>query len=457
MESSNPVSSGHDVARHLLDTYFKTNTYPFTRHHIDSYDQFMSKDMGTIIKSENPLIILKDRIEGTDQYVYKVEVFVGGQDGAALKFGVPTVTLQQGQETRLLFPNEARLRNLTYAATVYADMYVKITYTQMERNTPVSTVLDPVLFPEFPLFKLPIMLHSRYCVLHNKPKEFLEQAGECPQDHGGYFIVDGGERVIVTRQEQAFNTLYITKQENDDKISLYANINCFSPETRKRSFVSFGVLKSNGAIVMNLPFVRKAMPLFVIFRAMGIQSDEDICRTIFPDFESDEAKTLMPLLEPSMSHAFPFLTKYSALNFIKVFVKNPSIARVLDILYNQAFSHIVNQPGARVQYLGQCVRKLLRVHVGLENPTDKDDIRNQRCLVSGFSTQLLFQDIYRQWMKSQRCQSECHHYGMILPAKTPRTLRRTYKSKTCGAVCAGPWGIYAECGAWEVRECLWMG
>ncbi len=399
MESSSPVSSGHDVARHLLDTYFKTNTYPFTRHHIDSYDQFMSKDLGTIIKSENPLIILKDRIDGTDQYVYKVEIYVGGQDGSALKFGVPTVSLQQGQETRLLFPNEARLRNLTYAATVYADMYVKLTYTQMERNTPVSTVLDPVLFPQFPLFRIPIMLHSRYCVLHNKPREFLEQAGECPQDHGGYFIIDGGERVIVTRQEQAFNTLYVTKQENDDKISLYANINCFSPETRKRSFVSFGVLKKNGAIVVNLPYVRKAMPLFVVFRAMGIQSDEDICRTIFPDFESDEAKALLPLLEPSVSHAFPFMSKYAALNFIKVFVKNPSVARVLDILYNQAFSHIENQPGARVQYLGQCVRRLLRVSAGLEQDTDKDDTRNQRCLVSGFSTQLLFQDIYRQWLK----------------------------------------------------------
>lgn len=400
MESGGAISSGHEVARHLLDTYFKTNAYPFTRHHIDSYDQFLSKDLGLIIKNENPILILKDRIGDTDFYKYKVEIFVGGQEGNELRIGVPTLTLQGGKETRLLFPNEARLRNLTYALTVYANILVKVTYTdEIIGGVPREMQLDPVIFVDQPLFRIPAMLHSRYCVLHNKPKEFLEQAGECPQDHGGYFIVDGGERVIVSRQEQAFNTLYVTKQECDPKISLYATISCFSPETRRTKRVSIAMDKTTGALQVMLPFVRMPVPLFVLFRALGVQSDKDIMKMIFPDIESAEAKILMDLLEPTVDQAYPYLTKYSAIQFIKVFTKGFSEATVLDIIYNQTFTHVENRPGARIQYLGQIVRKILRVASGLEPSTDKDNTRNQRCLVSGFSTQMLFQDIYKQWKK----------------------------------------------------------
>ncbi len=403
MDSGGTISSGHEVARHLLDTYFKTNAYPFTRHHIDSYDQFLSKDLGLIIKNENPILVLKDRIGDTDFYKYKVEIFIGGQEGNQLMIGTPTVTLQGGKETRLLFPNEARLRNLSYASTVYANILVKITYTEdVVAGVPKEMALDPVIFEKFPLFRVPIMLHSRYCVLHNKPKEFLEQAGECPQDHGGYFIIDGGERVIVSRQEQAFNTLYVRRQgcdSSNNDISIYATISCFSTETRRTKRVSFVMDRKTGAIRVTLPFVRTPIPLFILFRALGIQTDKDIIQTVFPDMESDEAKILMDMLEPSVNEAYPYLTKYSAIQFIKVFTKGFSEATVLDIIYNQTFTHVENQPGARVQYLGQIVRKILRVAAGLESETDKDNTRNQRCLVSGFSTQMLFQDIYKQWKK----------------------------------------------------------
>jgi DNA-directed RNA polymerase II subunit RPB2 len=400
MESVGAISSGHDVARHLLDTYFKTNSYPYTRHHIDSYDQFLSKDLGLIVKNENPILILKERIGDTDFYKYKVEIFVGGQEGNQLLIGLPTITLQGGKETRLLFPNEARLRNLTYSSTVYANILVKVTYTEeVIAGVPREMVLDPVIYEKHPLFRIPVMLHSRYCSLHNKPKEFLEQAGECPQDHGGYFIIDGGERVIVSRQEQAFNTLYITKQNSDPKISFYSTISCFSQETRRTKRVSFAIMKDTGAIKVMLPFVRTPVPLFVLFRALGIQTDKDIVQSIFPDLESAEAKMLMDLLEPSVKDAFPFLTKYSAIQFIKVFTKGFAESTVLDIIYNQTFTHVENQPGARIQYLGQVIRKILRVVAGLESETDKDSTRNQRCLVSGFSTQMLFQDIYKQWKK----------------------------------------------------------
>ena len=217
-----------EISRRLLDKYFRTVPYPYTRHHIDSYDQFLQQDLVNIIRSHNPILILKDLIdESTNTYKYKVEIYVGGKDGTQIEIGTPTVSLQNTDEVRVLYPNEARLRNLTYCSTVYANIVVEIAYTTKVGQTFTKIDLSPPIgtFNKWPLFKIPIMLHSRYCILHNKPNDFLREAGECPYDNGGYFIVDGAEKILVTRQEKAFNTLYITPQ-NDLKVAVYASIEC---------------------------------------------------------------------------------------------------------------------------------------------------------------------------------------------------------------------------------------
>jgi DNA-directed RNA polymerase II subunit RPB2 len=391
-----------ELARSLIDRYFRTMSYPYTKHHIDSYDQFIQKDLISFIQSQNPITNFKDLIDDkTRTYRYKVEVYVGGQDGTTIEIGTPTVSLQNTEEVRLLFPNEARLRNLTYSSTVYADILVKITYSEKTpQGAIVSKDISPELFTKFPLFKIPIMLHSRYCILNNKPKEFLQEAGECPYDHGGYFIIDGAEKVLITRQEQAFNTLYITPQERDPKIRTYATISCLSPKTRIVKRISFSILRNNETIHIVLPFVRKSIPIFILFRALGFESDEEIIRFIFPDMESDEAKFLMQKLHPSIVEAHPFLNTYTSIQYIKLLTKGFSEAHVLDIIRNQFFIHMSNDPTTQATFLGECVRRILRVDEGFDKKTDKDDTRNQRCLVSGFLIQQLFNNVYKLWTKA---------------------------------------------------------
>jgi DNA-directed RNA polymerase II subunit RPB2 len=396
-----------ELSRSLIDRYFRTVPYAYTRHHIDSFDQFLQQDLISIIKSQNPILILKDLInEKTNTYKYKVEIFIGGEDGMAIEIGTPTISLQNTDEVRVLFPNEARLRNLTYASQVYADIIVKITYT-----TATGQVLDlsppKETFHKWPLFKIPIMLHSRYCILNSKPKEFLREVGECPFDNGGYFIIDGAEKVLITRQEQAFNTLYITPQ-TDPKVSVYASISCMSAETRQVKRIAFALMRqvekekfnTPATIQVSLPFVRKTIPLFVLFRALGFQSDEEILKMIFPNFESPEAKLLLPKLHPSIIEGFPFLNTYMAVQYIKTLTKGFSIAHVLDIIKNQLFIHMPNDSSAQALFLGDCVRKILRVSEDYDSKTDRDDTRNQRCLTSGFLVQELFNNSYKLWVKA---------------------------------------------------------
>jgi DNA-directed RNA polymerase II subunit RPB2 len=208
------------LATELIHTFFTSQSNPLVRHHIDSYDQFVRNDIKAILKSNNPLLIYKNPKDtsgevGSSKYKYKTEIYFGGLDGEQVFIGTPTIALNNGEDVRILYPNEARLRNLTYASTVYADIDVHVTYTVFTADGLKSTVYELPTITQYELFKIPIMLHSKYCLLHNKTKEFLTQAGECHYDSGGYFIVDGAEKVLITRQEQAFNTLYITKQDNE--------------------------------------------------------------------------------------------------------------------------------------------------------------------------------------------------------------------------------------------------
>jgi DNA-directed RNA polymerase II subunit RPB2 len=438
--------------RRILDIYFKTNAYPYTRHHIDSYDQFLQKDLQLVIKSQNPIIILKDLIPNTNQYKYRVEINVGGTDASGIYIGSPTVSLQGSDEVRLMYPSEARLRNLTYASTVYADMHVKIIMNRLEGNTIVTEAPIEIMEPRFALFRIPIMLHSRYCVLHKKPKIFLQEVGECVYDHGGYFIIEGGEKVLVSIQEQAFNTLYTNLQNNDPDYSAYATITCFSPKTRITKRVSFGVDKKTGAIKVSIPFIRAPIPLFVLFRALGVQPDQDIVETIFPDLESPEAQLLLPHLISSVSDAYPFLTSYSAVQFMKTFTKGYSEAHVLDILHNQLFVHVDDQPGARVQTLGNYVRQLLRLVAGIDDATDKDNTRNQRCLVSGFSTQMLFQGIYALWVKTAalvidkeynfnpKLYQGINFQNIFASSNLPRMFAQGYITEALTKAFRGKWG-----------------
>jgi DNA-directed RNA polymerase II subunit RPB2 len=401
-----------ELSRSLIDKYFRTQTYPYTRHHIDSYDQFLQQDLINIIKARSPILILKDLIDkATNTYKYKVEIYVGGQDGTAIEIGTPTISLQNTEEVRVLYPNEARLRNLTYASTVYADIIVKITYTYKEDGLLKEADLSPSedTFQKWPLFKLPIMLHSRYCILHSKPKEFLREVGECPYDNGGYFIVDGAEKILITRQESAFNTLYITPSSKDkEKVEWIASIQCLSAKTRQVKRVLLRMMRhvelekqtKYSTIQVALPFVRLPIPLFVLFRAIGFQSDEEIIKFIFPDFESPEAKLLMPKLQPSIIEGFPFLNTRTAVEYIKTLTKGFSVEHVLDIIRNQMFIHMPNDPTSQATFLGDCVRQLLRVSEGFDNRTDRDDTRNQRCLASGFLIQELFNNSYELWRKA---------------------------------------------------------
>ena len=401
-----------DKAPAMLQTYFAEFPNRFlSQHHIESYEAFVFREMPEIIHSENPITILKEPIDAKKgQYVYKVEMYIGGNvptpGDLSIDIGAPTVSLDNGKTSRRMFPNEARIRNLTYAVTVQADILIHITITDPKTG---EQRFHELVFEKYTLFKLPIILRSKLCATHSASPALLTEMGECRNDQGGYCIIDGSEKVLITRQEQAFNSVYIAiKPPNDHEVATYASVICQHPLTKQTRRVTLyrlhghitSVHKYEGVIRMSIPFVKGTIPLFVVFRALGVETDKDIVRMILPDVDASVTKSMENTLIASIHDAWNISTTVQAIEFIKTLTSGFIVEHVLNIMNEYLFSHVPNRPLARAQYLAEIVRKMIRVEMSLEQPTNRDDIRNQRLLSTGTLLRGLFRDCWKDWKKA---------------------------------------------------------
>jgi DNA-directed RNA polymerase II subunit RPB2 len=413
-ESTKPASIA-DKAPAVLQRYFEHSNTFLTQHHITSYEACVFREIPDTILSENPLVILKKPLDTSKArnynspltaFKYRTEIYVGGPatqpEDLAMDVGNPIITLDDGKTIRRMFPNEARLRNLTYASQFRADILIRTTFSDVVDGEFVSKEPVELTIPNFPLFKLPILLRSKLCATHESTQQLLQEMGECRNDQGGYFIVDGAEKVLITRQEQAFNTVFVQlKPANDLITKTYASVVCQHPVTKRTGRVSLFRLHQrdqveDGAIRVSIPQIMGAIPLFVVFRLLGIESDEEIVRMIVPDGNTLSENSLIA----SIHDAFPVTTQALAIEFIRTLTKGFITESVLDIFHEQMFSHVPDKPMAKAQYLAEIVRKMLAVEQGKEPVPNRDDIRNQRLLPTGVLLRGLFAESWKLWKKS---------------------------------------------------------
>ena len=377
----------------VLERYFKQDCV-LTRHHIDSYEQCMFNEIPTIIHAANPLVFLKEQI-GDGVFAYRVEIFIGGDvakpEELALTVSPPVVALDGGRTVRRMFPNEARLRNLTYYSQFSADILIRVTFSRKEGDKFVSEVKEAPLIKGFPLFRMPILLRSRLCATGGADPVALHEMGECYNDYGGYFVIGGAEKVLITREEQAFNSLYVRKMPEGDDNLAYASVVSLHPETKQTRRVALFVQK-RGEIRVAIPMVRGSFPVFILFRALGVETDEEIVRFIFP-----EASPLEDALIPSIHDAYPILNRFLAIKYIMSLTKGFTEAHVLDIIQNLLLPHVPDEPQARALYLAEMVRESLTSAAGLRDDTNRDDMRNQRFLTTGTLVRELFNGAWKDW------------------------------------------------------------
>ena len=373
----------------LLDTYIDNTPNYLVKHHIDSYDSFWLEQLTEYLREKNPIQILKEPNDTNTDYLLKAKLYIGGKEGDKVYYGKPM--LYDDENVHYMYPNEARLRNMTYGFSIHVDVLVE--YSIDQEGTPVNTttMLNKILLGRFP-----IMLQSKMCLLYGLDRHLREQMGECKNDPGGYFIIGGKEKVIVPQEKFGDNMLYV-KDNFNEKYSHSAEIRSVSEKSSKPirttavRLVTPTSNSSNNNIVVQIANIRKPMPLFIVMRALGIISDKDIMSSCILNSNED----IRELLIPSVHDAGMIFTKETALNYMAGFTKQKSVQQVLYLLSDFFLAHIGEtnyyQKGC---YLGYMVYKLLRVYTNKEPSTDRDHFKYKRIETSGHSIGELFNEYY---------------------------------------------------------------
>jgi len=395
--SNNSPVDVFNISWNIIDKYFKENPYNLVSHHLDSYNEFFNKGIFQVFAENNPFRFLEDieKIEGKHNR-NECLLYLGGKSGTGIYFGKPVI--YDDNHIHLMYPNDARLRNMTYGITIHYDVDVEFIFyegdTKIERNISMSKIY---------LGKFPIMLHSNMCILKGMATGARFNVGECKNDFGGYFIIDGKEKVIVSQEKFADNMLYVRDYKEGELYSHSAEIRSVSEDTSKPirttsvKIVAPSTTYSNNQIVVNIPNVRKPIPLFILMRALGVESDKAIIEFCLLDLEKN--KSYIDLFIPSIHDANKVFNQITALEFIKTFTKRQTVTTVLDILMNYFLAHVgVTNFIDKAYFVGHMVYKMLRVFTKDDIPTDRDNFKFKRVELSG----TLIYDLFREYYLTQK-------------------------------------------------------
>jgi DNA-directed RNA polymerase II subunit RPB2 len=403
--SNDKLNNETNISWKLIDKYFKDNPSNLVAHHLESYNNFLNKGINRIFRENNPIrFIERENEKDADKLMNKNEclLYLGGKDGTKIYFGKPII--YDDNKSHYMYPNDARLRNMTYGITIHYDVEVDFIYYVNEERKEESMTFHKIYLGRFP-----IMLQSDLCILQSFNKEVRFNMGECRNDYGGYFIVDGKEKVIVSQETFADNMLYIRKNKSDDIYSYSAEIKSVSEDTSKP--IRTTAIKivapltysnnpetetsslSNNQIVVVIPNVRKPIPLFIVMRALGVMSDLDIIKTILLDMNQNN--NYIDLFIPSIHDANKIFNQVTAIQYIATFTKRGTVSSVMEILSDYLLPHVGELNFLdKAYFIGHMVFNLLKVYQGEKPPTDRDNFRFKRVELTGTLLYELFREYY---------------------------------------------------------------
>jgi len=377
----------------IIDKYFNDNPNYLVAHHLDSYNSFYSEGIKRIFKEKNPIRLMKEQDADTGEFALKCDMYLGGKNGDKLYYGKPIIYDENREH--FMYPNEARLRNMTYGITIHYD--VDVDFFIKNPETGESELTTRTLTKIF-LGRFPIMLQSDLCILNGLDRHVRFRMGECRNDKGGYFIIDGKEKCIVCQEKFADNMLYV-RDKGNDLYSHSAEIRSVSEDASKPvrtlsiKIVAPSTTKTNLQMVVIVPNVRKPVPLFILMRALGIESDREIIDYCLLDRE--KYAHYMDHFIPSIHDAGRLFNQEVALKYIATLTKGKTIPHALEILTNYLLPHIGEMNfQEKAYFIGYMVNQLLQVYTKERKATDRDNFRFKRIELTGSLLYDLFKEYY---------------------------------------------------------------
>ena len=435
----------------ILDTFFQQmEKKQVIAHQIESFNHFILHDVPEILQAVNPVVIrgspeiplsgprsvlasatglstsaanaLMGQVQV--QQVKEEKVDVPGSDTTATGPTVVRTAVRYEYEVQIEFekpqlrkptifenngavlpmlPNDARLRNLTYASPLTVDIRVNITRTDNQDGRKAS---HQRLFPNVHLGKIPVMVGSRLCLLKDQKHVHPMDLGECPEDVGGYFIVGGGERAIISQERMSENRPVVFRnnrnQAKEWEVIEVKSIGPLNEQVPKSNSVRIQYHPKNQQIMYlraTIPRMKCEIPLFILFRALGVLEDEKIVRMILGD---DQDQIFESLIIESITESSTVLTQEDAQAWMKrqinVWTGKPARnMTVEDLLRDELFPHIggLEECYEKACFLAHMTRKLLWVAYKRISNDDRDSYPNKRVDSPGFLLGNLFRTFFQ--------------------------------------------------------------
>jgi DNA-directed RNA polymerase III subunit RPC2 len=286
-------------------------------------------------------------------------------------------------------PNECRLRDMTYAAPIFVDFeYVRARERVIRKNVAIG--------------RMPVMLRSSKCVLANKSASEMHLLNECPLDPGGYFIVNGTEKVILVQEQLSKNRVIVETDPKKDIVQ--ASVTSSSNERKSKSYI---ILKKD-RLYLKHNVLSEDVPLVILLKAMGVHSDKEMLLLVAGVDRVYQDDFAINFEEAIKQNVF---TQQQALDWIgsKIKInraksggpyKKTHIQEAIEAISSVIISHVeVMDMNFRPKavYVGHMARRVLMAKHDDGMVDDRDYVGNKRLELAGQLLALLFEDLFKKF------------------------------------------------------------
>ncbi len=484
----------------ILKDHFKRKG--FVHHQTESFDHFINVGIQKIITEEPDIVMNSKSGKNPGSYTsYKVSF-------SNVHIPHPTIT----EDTRVLrnfYPSEARQRDLTYDSPIYATVTetLQIEGKETEVNQHVRVVLG----------RIPIMIRSSKCYLTNMTPDERISAGECEYDQGGYFIVKGKERVLISQLRGVYNVPLVLEQRTGDKNIYSCEMRSMSEETGHSVLISAVIGTDDRTLSFYLPYIKNPIPIGVVFKAMGYRSEQFsdligltcdkmnkyirliINDSFFVEEENDgfdffvsenqsiiskqlgidDSKNITNENKKRISDKLTLLwkeqdqlewktksTRNNALKYIGQHTNHPiKEAERKDyaeqVVDSEIFPHmgVTSSTREKAYLLGHMVHKLMATLLGFRKPDDRDNYINKRVESPGVLCHELFRQLFKKYIATIVATIEKKKQLPDVMSIIPRLTDITKGFNHCFGT--GNWGVpknsYVRAGVAQILSRLSYG
>ena len=405
MDTMSSPGSSESSEWDAVRSYFVNGVRRLVDHQIDSFEDFLRNKLPLIIQSTAPITVWHEQHETLKKYKYEFR----------LSFEKVTYTKPRIQEAtgrvKPMLPMEARVRNFTYAAQMYAD--VRFTARTYKGDNYETYDEEFRVFEGISLGKLPVMLGSSLCLLKDYPLS-LEEYGECGHDPLGYFIIHGSERTILCQEKVADNRIMVfqskkTSSKHSYSVEMKSLHESFTMPPKKLEIRLSTKFNGLGYPLMAcVPRFREDIPVMVYFRALGIVSDAEVANLVWGSTTDAHAELLAASFYDCSQ--ISVVTQDDAIRYLSNHLQygtnqEDKCAYVRQLLTTEYLPHVrfageqvtLEVHNARKALLtGSMIRRLLLTDQGQIPLDDRDAYPNKRVVTTGALLTHLFRQLFQK-------------------------------------------------------------